>query len=225
MNSVIPFRNSRYQNNIHANFPTSFNSNVKIPEIEPTAYVHSLAAVIGNVYLSDRVIVAPAASIRGNGSKPIWVGNDVKVHDSVVLHASATKDRDEIVEEAMVEVDGDYYGVYIGDRVSLAHQCQVQGPASIGENSFIGMQSLVFRATIGKNCVIEPKALVMGVEIADDRYVPAGALIMTQDAADSLPLIDQSYPLQDWHQAVMGVNTQHTSGEPKTGSPKQPQIA
>lgn len=222
MNSVIPFNNSRYQKNIHANVPASINGKVRIPKIEPTAYVHSLAAVIGNVYLGDRVMVAPAASIRGNGGQPIWVGNDVKVHDCVVLHASETEHNDELVEEAVVEVDGNFYGVYIGDRVSLTHQCQVHGPATIGRDTFVGMQSLVFRATVGKNCVIEPKALVMGVEISDDRYVPAGALITTQDAADNLPLISQSYSLKDWHRAVVGVNPQIPPGDRVQEMPTPP---
>ena len=221
MNSVIPFNNSRYQKNIHDNLPASFDSEVKNPKIESTAYVHSLAAVIGNVYLGDRVIVAPAASVRGNQSQPIWVGNDVKVQDGVVLHASKVEHLDELVEEAVVEVDGHYYGVYIDERVSLAHQCQVHGPASIGADTCVGMQSLVFRATVGKNCVIEPKALVMGVAIADDRYVPAGALITTQEAADNLPLISQDYPLKNLNQAMVGADSQISPGDSSQERPNQ----
>jgi carbonic anhydrase/acetyltransferase-like protein (isoleucine patch superfamily) len=125
-----------------------------------------------------------------------------------------------MVHEAVVEVEGKFYGVYISDRVSLAHQCQVHGPASIGTDTFVGMQSLVFRATVGKNCVIEPKALVMGVSIADGRYVPAGALITTQEAADNLPLITSEYPLKSLNKAVVHVNTQLASGyqDRETGS-------
>jgi carbonic anhydrase/acetyltransferase-like protein (isoleucine patch superfamily) len=102
--------------------------------------------------------------------------------------------------------------LYISDRVSLAHQSQVHGPASIGCDTFIGMQALVFRATVGKNCVIEPKALVMGVNVPDGRYVPAGALITTQVAADNLPAIGEEYPLRGLNQAVVHVNTQLASG-------------
>jgi carbonic anhydrase len=215
MSNVIPFNSNKNQKNIHANVYASFNSEVRIPEIKSTAYVHSLAAVIGNVYLGERVMVAPAASVRGDEGQPIWVGNDVNIQDCVVLHALETEHHDVLVEEAVVEVDGNYYGVYIDERVSLAHQCQVHGPASIGADTFVGMQSLVFRATVGKNCVIEPKALVMGVNVADGRYVPAGALITTQAAADALPLISESYPLKNLNQAVVGVNTQLAAGYQK----------
>ena len=212
MSNIISFNSSKKSKNIHANVPTSFNSKVSLPNIKPTAYIHSLAAVIGNVYLGDRVMVAPAASVRGDQGQPIWVGNDVNIQDCVVLHALQTHHYDELIESAVVEVDGDYYGVHIDERVSLTHQCQVHGPASIGADTFVGMQSLVFRAIVGKNCVIEPKALVMGVEIADGRYVPAGALITTQTAADNLPLISNTYPLKDFNQAVVGVNTQLATG-------------
>jgi len=215
MSNVIAFNSHKNQKNIHANVYASFNSEVRIPEIKSTAYVHSLAAVIGNVYLGERVMVAPAASVRGDEGQPIWVGNDVNIQDCVVLHALQTEHHDVLVEEAVVEVDGNYYGVYIDERVSLAHQCQVHGPASVGADTFVGMQSLVFRATVGKNCVIEPKALVMGVNVADGRYVPAGALITTQAAADALPLISQSYPLKNLNQALLGVNTQLAAGYQK----------
>jgi carbonic anhydrase/acetyltransferase-like protein (isoleucine patch superfamily) len=157
-------------------------------------------------------MVAPAASVRGDEGQPIWVGNDVNIQDCVVLHALETHEHGELISSAVVEVDGQFYGVHIDDRVSLAHQCQVHGPASIGTETFVGMQALVFRATVGKNCVIEPKALVMGVDVADGRYVPAGALITTQEAADNLPVITENYPLKSLNNAVVNVNTQLASG-------------
>ncbi len=206
MNNVIAL------NNIHANVRASFNTEEKNPIIHSSAYIHPLAAVIGNVHLGQRVMVAPAASVRGDEGQPIWVGNDVNVQDCVVLHALETHVNGELVREAVVEVDGEFYGVYISDRVSLAHQCQVHGPAYIGSDTFVGMQALVFRATVGNNCVIEPKALVMGVNIPDGRYVPAGALITTQAAADNLPLINNSYPLRSLNKAVVHVNTQLANG-------------
>jgi carbonic anhydrase/acetyltransferase-like protein (isoleucine patch superfamily) len=197
---------------IHANVRATFNSEEKTPDIHPTAYIHPLAAVIGNVHLGEHVMVAPAASVRGDEGQPIWVGNHVNIQDCVVLHALETHKQGELVREAVVEVDGEFYGVHLGDRVSLAHQCQVHGPARVGNDTFVGMQALVFRATVGKNCVIEPKALVMGVNVSDGRYVPAGALITTQEAADNLPRITDAYPLRHLNNAVVHVNIELASG-------------
>lgn len=207
-------------NNIHANVCASFNSEQKDPVIHPSTYIHPLAAVIGNVYLGKRVMVAPAASVRGDEGQPMWIGNDVNVQDCVVIHALETHVEGELVREAVVEVEGQYYGVYICDRVSLAHQSQVHGPAYIGCDTFVGMQALVFKATVGKNCVIEPKALVMGVNIPDGRYVPAGALITTQAAADNLPSVSEEYPLRNLNKAVVHVNTQLANGYQNQFTPR-----
>ena len=161
--NIIDTSKIRYNgDNIHSNVRTTFNAEPRQPSIAPSAYIHRLAAVIGNVRLGQRVMVAPAASIRGDEGQPIWLGDDVNVQDCVVLHALETHVNGKLVRESVVEVDGEFYGVHIGDRVSLAHQCQVHGPAGIGSGTFVGMQALVFKATVGKNCVLEPQALVMG---------------------------------------------------------------
>lgn len=198
--------------NIHTNILATFNQQEAIPDIDLTAYVHPLAAVIGNVHLGIKVMVAPAASVRGDEGQPIWVGDYSNVQDCVVIHALETHVGGTLVRETVVEVDGEFFGVYISDRVSLAHQCQVHGPAKIGSDTFIGMQSMVFKATIGSNCVLEPKVLVMGVTIPDGRYVPAGSTITKQEDADNLPLISADYPLRNLNQDVVHVNMQLASG-------------
>ena len=198
--------------NIHTNILATFNQEETIPDIDLTAYVHPLAAVIGNVHLGLKVMVAPAASVRGDEGQPIWIGDYANVQDCVVIHALETHVEGMLVRETVVEEDGKFYGVYIGDRVSLAHQCQVHGPAKIGSDTFIGMQAMVFKAAIGSNCVIEPKSLVMGVTIPDGRYVPAGSTITHQEAADNLPLISDDYPLRNLNKAVVHVNIQLATG-------------
>lgn len=195
MNNIITFNHNPNHQNQTASLLSYHPTPETTPQVRATAQVHSLAAVIGNVYLGERVIVAPGASIRGEQERLVWVSHDVQIQDGAVVHAVDTGHHQELMEEPVVEVDGHYYGVYLERGVVLAHQCQVSGPASIGAETFVGMQSLIFRATVGSNCVLEPKALVMGVEIADDRYVPAGALITTQAAADALPRISPSYRL------------------------------
>ncbi len=198
--------------NIHSNILATFNQNEVVPEIDVTAYIHPLAAVIGNVHLGKEVMVAPAASVRGDEGQPIWIADGVNVQDGVVIHALETHVNGELVPEAVVEVNGNFYGVYISERVSLAHQSQVHGPAKIGTDTFVGMQALVFRAEVGCNCVIEPKALVMGVNIPDGRYVPAGSIIRSQEDADSLPLITPGYSLKGLNHAVVHVNVQLANG-------------
>src|SRR5207249_34712 len=126
------------------------------------------------------VFVAPGASVRGDEGQPIHIGSGSNVQDGSVLHALETFDDGHVVEANLVHVSGRSYAVYVGDNVSIAHQSQIHGPAVVGDNTFVGMQSLVFRAEVGANCVLEPRALVMGVKVAPGRYVPAGSVITTQ---------------------------------------------
>lgn len=107
-----------------------------------------------------------------------------------------------------MDVKGEKYSVYIGQRVSLAHQCQVHGPAKVGNDTFVGMQSLVFRSEVGDHVVIEPGAKLIGVKIAAGRYVPALSLITTQAQADALPKIFEGYAYLKLNDGVVRVNVQ-----------------
>lgn len=178
-------------NNIHVNVGATFYPQENIPDSDHSAYVHPLGFVNGNVHLGKRVMVGRYASIRSNEGQRIWVSDDVNIQESVVLDVLEPQEYEYLFHETAVEVGGKFYDIHIGARVSLAHKCEIHGPASIGYGTFVGMQVLVLWSKIGKNCVIEPEALVMGVTIADGRYVPAGALITTQAVADNLPYVSR----------------------------------
>jgi carbonic anhydrase/acetyltransferase-like protein (isoleucine patch superfamily) len=197
---------------IEKNVVTDFVSKAYDPVIDPSAYVHPLAAVIGHVSLGKNVMVSPCASVRGDEGQPLHVGDDSNVQDGVVIHALETEHHGKPVENNLYEVDGKKYAVYIGCRVSLAHQVQIHGPAVVLDDTFVGMKVLVFRAFVGKNCVIEPGVILMGVRIPDGRYIPAGSVIRTQADADRLPAITADYPLKDLNMGVVHVNTSLAMG-------------
>jgi len=191
---------------IGKNVKTDFNARVSEPVIDPSSYVHPLAAIIGNVILGKNIMVSPTASVRGDEGQPIYVGDDSNVQDGVVIHALETEVDGKTVEKNLYEVNGKKYAVYVGGSVSLAHQVQIHGPAVVMDNTFVGMKVLVFKSFVGKNCVIEPAAVLMGVKIADGRYVPVGSVIKTQAEADMLPSITPDYPLKDMNKGVLHVN-------------------
>ena len=197
---------------IHDNVTTTFCPTTCKPQIERTAFIHPLAVVIGNVAVGRGVMVAPFASIRGDEGQPIVIGDDSDVQDGVVIHGLETEKDGQPVSKNRVFVDGKAYSVYIGQRVSLAHQAQAHGPAHIDSDTFVGMKSLVFRATIGCACVIEPGCIVMGVNIDANRYIPAGTVVRTQAEADELPVIDDNYPFKDLNRGVVRVNKRLAEG-------------
>lgn len=190
------------------NAKTTFNPTVSLPVIAQTARIHPLATVNGEVAIGEHVFVAPAASIRGDEGTPIHIGNESNVQDGVVIHGLETFEQNHEVLENQVEVEGTKYSVYIGQRVSLAHQSQVHGPAIVGNDTFVGMQALIFRTELGHHVVVEPGARLIGVRVAPWRYVPAGALITKQDQADALPTITSRYPYRNLNAAVIHVNVQ-----------------
>lgn len=195
------------------NVRASFNSEITAPQIDPSAFIHPSASVIGNVTIGSRVFVAPMASVRGDEGQPIFIGNGSNIQDGVVLHALETEEEGNPIDTNLVTVDDKKYGVHVGDHVSLAHQAQIHGPARVGNNTFVGMQALVFRAEVGDDCVIEPGAKILGgVKIANHHFVPAGMVVSRQEQANQLPEITESYPLKDLNKGVLHVNTQLADG-------------
>lgn len=191
---------------IGKNVKTDFSAKVSEPVIGAGTFVHPLAAVIGNVILGENIMVSPTASVRGDEGQPLYVGDDSNVQDGVVIHALETEQDGKPVEKNLYEVGGKKYAVYVGNRVSLAHQVQIHGPAVVMDNTFVGMKVLVFKSFVGRNCVIEPGVILMGVKVADGRYVPVGSVIKTQAEADALPVIGPDYAFKDLNKGVLHVN-------------------
>lgn len=197
---------------IEKNVLTDFSAKVFDPVIDPTAYIHPLAAVIGHVMIGKNVMVSPTACVRGDEGQPLYVGDDSNIQDGVVIHALETEMNGQPIEKNLFEVNGGKYAVYVGNRVSLAHQVQIHGPAAVLDDTFVGMKTLVFRSFIGSGCVIEPGVILMGVKVPDHRYAPVGSVISTQEQADKLPEITENYSMKDLNKGVVHVNTRLAKG-------------
>ncbi|HUQ45205.1 MAG TPA: gamma carbonic anhydrase family protein [Gemmatimonadaceae bacterium] len=127
-----------------------------MPTIHPTAYVHPVAHVIGDVTLGARASVWPTAVLRGD-TAPIVVGDDSNVQDGAVLHVD--------------------HGVpcTLGRRVAVGHRAVVHG-ATVHDDCLIGMGAILLnRVVVGsgsivgagavctERMVIPPNSLVVGV--------------------------------------------------------------
>jgi len=187
------------------------------PKVHPTAFVHPLALVMGHVHVGKAVMICPFASIRGDEGHPFFIGDESNIQDGVVIHALETECDGEALEENLVTVRGKKYAVYVGKRVSIAHQAQVHGPAFIGDDTFIGMKAFVFRSSVGRHCVVEPGAMVMNVKVPAGRYVPAGSVLKEPSEANALPRITASYPLKNLDAKVVKVNTCLAAGYIRSG--------
>ncbi len=197
---------------VRPNVTTTFNAKISTPKLGHCTFVDPEGSVIGSVRIGDEVYVGPNASIRGDEGQPIVIGSGTNVQDGVTLHALETSEKGKTIAKNLVTVNGKKYAIHVGRNVSLAHQALVHGPASIGDNTFVGMQAFVFKAQVGSRVVIEPGALVLGVKIASGRYVPAGKVVTDQAVADALPRITKDYPFKDLNDGVLHVNHQLAKG-------------
>lgn len=172
---------------------TSWNSEEKMPTVAPTAYVDDSASLIGDVRIGERTYIAPGVSLRADEATPIIIGDDCNVQDNSVFHG---------LEGTMIQ---------LGNKVSIAHGAIVHGPCAIGDESFVGFNSVVHASTLGSKCFVGHGALVVGVSLSDGKFVPHGAvLIKDQKMADKLgPIPDD---LKDFNEDVVKVNTEFAKG-------------
>jgi phenylacetic acid degradation protein len=124
------------------------------PVVDPTAYVHPSAILIGDVIVGPHCYIGPAASLRGDFGRLV-IEEGANVQDTCVLHGFPGTD-------TIVGMDG-----HIGHGAVL-HGCQV------GRNSLVGMNSVVMDgAIIGEDCIVAAMAFVKAGMV-----VPARSLVV-----------------------------------------------
>lgn len=112
-----------------------------IPVIDPLAFVHPEAVVIGDVIVGPACYVGPGAVLRGDFGR-IILKTGSNVQETCVVHSFPGKDV--VIEE----------GGHIGHGAVL-HGCH------IGRNAMVGMNSVVMDgAVVGENTIVAAMAFV-----------------------------------------------------------------
>ncbi|OLS33824.1 carbonic anhydrase [Bacillus sp. MRMR6] len=200
------------KDNVSPNTETSFNLNQDTPVIDKTSYIHHFASVIGSVSINKECFIGPFASIRGDEGLKIYIGDYSNIQDGVVIHGMKNFEFGSNVVMNSVFKNNAPFSVYISDRCTLAPQSQINGPARIDSNVFIGTQCLILDAYVKENVVIEPGAKVMGVTIPQNRYVQAGRVITKQEDADQLPSISEGYRYFNVNKRIVSANRELALG-------------
>jgi carnitine operon protein CaiE len=126
-----------------------------IPVIDPSAYVHPAAVVIGDVMIGAGVFVAPGAVLRGDFGR-IVIEEQSNIQDHCVLHGFP--DRDTLVER-------------LGH---IGHHAIIHG-AVVRRNAMIGMGAILLDyCEIGADSIVAAQALVKAGEIVPPRSMLAG---------------------------------------------------
>lgn len=159
--------------------PPTPRSDLAEPQIHPTAALHPLSQVSGNVRLQARVQIAPGASVRADGGAPFFIGEGTTVHSGASIQG--------LGQGRVLGDDQAAYSVWVGARATITHKALIHGPAYVGEGSFVGFRSTLFNARLGKGCIVMMHALVQDVEVPPGKLVPSGMVLTSQDEADHLP--------------------------------------
>ncbi|HEX9755903.1 MAG TPA: transferase hexapeptide repeat family protein [Gemmatimonadales bacterium] len=126
-----------------------------IPVVHASAFVHPLAAVVGNVIIGRDVYVGPGAAIRGDWGGVV-VEDGCNVQENCVIHMFPGVT---VILEA---------GAHIG------HGAVIHG-ARIGRNALVGMNAVVMdNATVGEGAVVGALCLVPSEMRIPPRMVALG---------------------------------------------------
>ena len=138
-----------------------------VPVVDPTAYVHPSAVLIGDVIVGPDCYVGPCACLRGDFGRLI-LERGSNLQDTCVMHGFPGTD-------TVVEEDG-----HIGHGAVL-HGCRV------GRNALVGMNTVIMdNAVIGESWIVAAAAFVKaGVEI------PPRMLVAGVPAKAIRPLTDE----------------------------------
>lgn len=140
-----------------------------VPVIDPQAWVHPTAVLIGDVLIGPGCYVGPGAVLRGDFGR-IELKQGANFQDNCVAHSFPGT-------VVLVEEDG-----HVGHGAIL-HGCRV------GRNAMIGMNSVVMdRAVIGENAIVGAMSFVKaGMEVpANSLVLGSPARVVRQLSADEM---------------------------------------
>lgn len=112
-----------------------------IPVVDPTAYVHPSAVLIGDVIIGPDCYVGPCATLRGDFGR-IVLHRGANVQDTCVIHGFPSAD-------TIVEENG-----HIGHGAVL-HSCIVRRDALVGMNAVV-----MDEAEVGEKSIVAASAFV-----------------------------------------------------------------
>ena len=137
------------------------------PVVDPTAYVHPTAVLIGDVIIGPRCLIGPGASLRGDLGRLI-VKDGANVQDNCVLHCFPGKDVT-IEENGHIGHGSVLHGCTIKRNALVGMNAVIMDDAVIGEDSFVAAVAFVKAGT-----QVPPRTLVGGIpakvmrELTDD---------------------------------------------------------
>src|SRR2546429_1246399 len=143
-----------------------------VPVVDPTAFVHPQAVLIGDVIVGAHCYVAPGASLRADFGRVILSAGS-NVQDCCVLHSFPSKDT-LLEQDAHIGHGAVLHGCTVRRGALIGIGAIVMDEAVVGEEAFVGAASFV-RAGFG----VARRTLGTGVPARIARTLAPEALART----------------------------------------------
>lgn len=149
-----------------------------VPVVDPTAFVHETASLIGDVVVGPGCYIGPFASLRGDFGR-IIVGEGSNVQDSVVVHVFPGAD---VVLEPHSHIGhaAVLHGCHVGSYALVGIGSTVLDNAVIGAGALIGAGSLVTSGT-----KIGERMLALGSPAREIRELDEEALAWKKNGVEA----------------------------------------
>ena len=140
-----------------------------VPVVDPSAFVHPSAVLIGDVFVAARAYVGPCASLRGDFGR-IVVEEGANIQDHCTMHGFPGKDTVAGAESTV-------------GHGAILHGCVIRRGALVGMNAVINDN-----AEVGEDAVIAALAFVKAEARIPARSLAAGipARVLRELSADEI---------------------------------------
>lgn len=139
-----------------------------IPVIDPSAFVHPQASIIGNVVIGKDVYIGPGARLRGDWGE-IVIEDGCNVQENCVVHMFPG------------------VKVHLKESAHIGHGAIIHG-ANIGKNSLVGMNSVIMDSVvIGDECIVSALSFVPAEFVCGNRKLLVGSPAqIVKDVSDEM---------------------------------------
>lgn len=164
------------------------------PQIDPTAFVHPSAVIIGRVTIGPEASIWPGTVLRGDDGE-IVIGARSSIQDGTVIHATENMSR-----------------TVIGACVTVGHRVVLHG-CEVHDHCIIGMGSVLLDNAVVEDHVILGAASLLPMK----KRIPAGQMAYGNPAkvARALTEKDLEWIAYSWRRYVENAavfRAQHGSG-------------
>jgi phenylacetic acid degradation protein len=126
------------------------------PVVDPSAFVHPSAVLVGDVIVGARAYVGPCACLRGDFGR-IVVEAGANIQDTCMLHGFPGRDT-VVGAEATIGHGAVLHGCVVRRGALIGMNCVVNDNAEVGEDAVVAAMAFV-----KAEATIPPRALAAGI--------------------------------------------------------------